>query len=64
MSGIFLSLRNAHQRQKRADWTSEPVDAIRFCSLGALRSGLRETTGRQEYERHVTASQALLAPRM
>jgi hypothetical protein len=37
------------------------VDAICFCSLGALRPGLRETTGRQEYERRVTASQAVLA---
>jgi hypothetical protein len=46
------------------NWTSELVDAICFCSLGALRSGLRETTGRQEYERHVTASQAVLALRM
>jgi hypothetical protein len=40
------------------------VDRDLFLFLGALRSGLRETTGRQEYERHVTASQAVLALRM
>jgi hypothetical protein len=59
MSGIFLSLQT-HRHQKRADRTSEPVDAICFCSLSAFASGLRETTGRQKYERHVTASQAVL----